>query len=155
MWIFYRILYFIRDIPKNIKWFIQRGIRGYADKDVWSMDYWFERTIIPMLKQLKEIKHGYPMDMEEAEWDAELSKMIKCFTEMSEYSCSMKNEYDKEFHEIIWEDMAKKEINKPDNHAKEIRENWFQREKEISNYRVKMKDEAFRLFSKYFWNLWD
>ena len=38
---------------------------------------------------------------------------------------------------------------------KEIREKYIERENEIFNYRNKMKDEAFVLLQKYFWNLWD
>lgn len=52
----YRIIDFIKNIPKKIKWFIQRGSRGYADCDIYDLDYWFEKTFIPMLKELKKRK---------------------------------------------------------------------------------------------------
>lgn len=147
MWIFYRIKDFIRDIPRNIKWFIQRGIRGYSDQDIWGIDYWFIKTIIPMLKQLKETKHGYPCDMTEEQWEKELNKMIHCFEEIDEDKCSEKNEFEEEFHDAIW-------IN-PKNDTEEITKKWINRENEITDYKVRMKNKAFSLFSKYFWNLWD
>ena len=53
---FYRILDFFKYLPKEIKWFFQRGFKGYCDRDVWDIDSWFERNIIPMLKELKETK---------------------------------------------------------------------------------------------------
>lgn len=149
MWIFNRIKRFIKDIPYKIKWFIQRGKRGYSDCDIFDMSYWFIQVIVPMLKQLKETKHGYPCDMTEKEWDNQLDKMIKCFIEMSEDGCSMKNEYEnKLFENIEWNEEETEE-------HKELREEWLNREEEIWNYREKMKKEAFDLFSKHFWNLWD
>lgn len=147
MWIFYRIVDFIKYIPKNIKWFIQRGIRGYSDQDIWGMDYWFIETIIPMLKQLKNTKHGYPCNMTEEQWEKELDNMIYYFEEIDENKCSEKNEFEEDFQKTIWENY--------DKNKDEIREKWIQREYEISDYRTHMKDKAFKLFSKYFWNLWD
>ena len=32
-------------IPKEIKWFFQRGFRGYSDRDVWNIDEWFLNII--------------------------------------------------------------------------------------------------------------
>lgn len=61
MWRIYRLFDFIKNIPKEIKWFFQRGFRGYSDKDVWNIDKWFLNIIIPMLKQLKKRKNGYPI----------------------------------------------------------------------------------------------
>lgn len=144
---FYKIKSFIY----KIKWFIQRGKRGYSDCDIFDVSDWFIQVIVPMLKQLKETKHGYPWDMTEKEWDNQLDKMIKCFMEMSENGCSMKNEYKDKFFEIF--DLE--DTNKDDTEEyKELSEKWSNREKEIDNYKEKMKIEAFNLFSKYFWNLW-
>lgn len=56
MWRIYKLFGFIKDIPKEIKWFFQRGFKGYCDKDVWAIDIWFENTIIPMLEQLQKNK---------------------------------------------------------------------------------------------------
>ena len=63
----------------RIKWFIQRGRRGYADCDVVDMDSYLIKTILPMLKQLKEIKHGHPHGTTSEEWDQILSDMIAGF----------------------------------------------------------------------------
>lgn len=156
MWIFYRIKYFVENFLYGIKRFIQRGKRGYSDYDIFDMSYWFVEVIVPMLKQLKETKHSYPCNMTEEEWDNQLDKMIKCFIEMSEDGCSMKNEYkDKLFGSIEWNEFVEN-INKDETEEyKELREKWINREEEIWNYREKMKKEAFDLFSKHFWNLWD
>lgn len=156
MWIFYRIKDFIEGFPYRIKRFIQRGKKGYSDYDTFDISYWFIQVIIPMLKQLKETKHGYPCHMTMEEWDSKLDKMIKCFIEMSEDGCSMKNEYQDElFDNINWNEFVEN-INKEETKEhKELREKWRNREEEIWDYREKMKKEAFDLFSECFWNLWD
>ena len=47
--------------------------------DTWSMDCTLAHIILPMLKQLKETKHGYPIDLTEQEWDEILDEMIWAF----------------------------------------------------------------------------
>tara|TARA_Y100000034_G_C6558827_1_gene241756 strand:- start:93 stop:518 length:426 start_codon:yes stop_codon:yes gene_type:complete len=53
----------LMEIPSRIKFFIQRGRRGWSDQDAWSVDYWLVDNLIPMLKRLKENKNGTPMSM--------------------------------------------------------------------------------------------
>ena len=61
MWRLYRIIDFFKYLPKEIKWFCQRGKRGYSDMDVYGIDDWFLTVIVPMLRQLKETKHGWSL----------------------------------------------------------------------------------------------
>ena len=55
------------EIPKktynDIKYFIQRGKRGYSDRDVWALDYYISNVMKHALKDLKEQVHGIPCDM--------------------------------------------------------------------------------------------
>lgn len=144
--------YKIKNFIYKIKWFIQRGKRGYSDYDILDISDWFIQVIVPMLKQLKETKCGYPCDMTEEEWNNQLDKMIRCFMEISEDGCSMRNEYENK----VFESFDIEDINKDETEEhKKLREKWLSREKEIDNYKEKMKIEAFNLFSKYFWSLWD
>lgn len=70
--------YFV-ELFDNAKWFIQRGYRGYSDRDVWSID-WFLTTILPpMLRQLKKTTHGAPLGVGVKRWDKKLEKMAKTF----------------------------------------------------------------------------
>ena len=39
--------------------------------------------------------------------------------------------------------------------SKELENNYFKRAEEIENYQLQMKEEAFKLFSKYFHALWN
>lgn len=47
--------------------------------DTWNMDHTLALIILPMLKQLKATKHGYPADLKEEEWDCILDEMIYSF----------------------------------------------------------------------------
>lgn len=147
MWKIYRFFDFLRDIPKEIEWFFQRGIRGYSDRDVWDVSNWFENTVIPMLEQLQKTKHGYPMDMTEEQWNIVLKNMIDCFKESTERYCSEKNEYTEDYLTSLYENNQKK--------CDEIEKKWMRRENEITKYKIKMKNKAFKLFSKHFYDLWD
>ena len=45
---FYSIINFFKYLPREVKWFWQRGKRGYSDRDVWNMDDWFLDIIVPL-----------------------------------------------------------------------------------------------------------
>ncbi len=66
------------DRLREIKWFIQRGRRGYADRDLWSLDWYLSDWMPKALRQLKKHHMGYP-GMEgantDSEWKAILEKM--------------------------------------------------------------------------------
>lgn len=147
MWKIYKFFDFLRDIPKEIEWFFQRGIRGYSDRDVWDVSNWFENTVIPMLEQLQKTKHGYPMDTTEEQWNIILKNMIDYFKESTERYCSEKNEYTEDYLASLYENNQKK--------CDGIEKEWIRRENEITKYKIEMKNKAFKLFSKHFYNLWD
>ena len=74
----------IHDIFDNIKWFIQRGKRGWADCDAsWDADAYLATVIPAMIKYLKANGHGLPTLTEdkterqaEAEWNNILDDII-------------------------------------------------------------------------------
>ena len=90
----------------------QRAERGYADDDVWNMYDWFQKMIVPMLKQFRAGHTGSPSDLGENyvdengilqndkchdEWDAILDRMIFLATEMNEDTCQRKNPLEEEY----------------------------------------------------------
>ena len=97
----------------------QRAKRGFCDRDVWSIDYWFCETIAPMLRQLAKTAHGCPcidengdvfykenISNEELEtyskrWNDILLHMAFLADEMNPEKCSMKNPYDKQLHRFL------------------------------------------------------
>lgn len=72
----------IRMYPYQIKWFFQRGIRGYSDRDLWDFDYYLAEVISKGCKQLSEESHGYPHTVESFdEWIKVLNDISKKFEE--------------------------------------------------------------------------
>ena len=50
----------IRGVINNIKWFIQRGVRGYSDRDAWNLDLYIFKILSGGLIRLADTTHGYP-----------------------------------------------------------------------------------------------
>jgi len=77
-----RNIFDIKYHMRRIKYFCQRGKRGWADCDWWGMDYYLVSIILPMLKELKAKTHGYPGckgAKTPEEWDKKLDEMIEAF----------------------------------------------------------------------------
>lgn len=68
------------DYYREVKWFIQRGRRGYADCDVWSVDGYLTRIVPQMLETLRKNAIGYPVGSTPKKWDTKLKQMINAFT---------------------------------------------------------------------------
>lgn len=47
----------------KIKQFIQRGIQGYSDEDLWNLDYYLASLISRSVKDFKKIQHGIPPEI--------------------------------------------------------------------------------------------
>ena len=109
-------------VLRNIKYSFQRVTKGYCDKDIWNIDYWFMNLMPDMLQQFKDTKHGSPsclgteyvdehgifcIDECHAEWDKILDEMIFLFREMNEETCQKKNLYQKEHEDVLQEFEAK------------------------------------------------
>jgi hypothetical protein len=123
----------IKYLPHAIKYRFQRAFRGWADCDTWDMDFWFIEVMKPMLQHLRDTHMGHPGDLTEEAWNVVLDRMIFLLAEMDENTCSQQNTF--------W-----RSGNKDKALAREI---------DVCKYRDTCKDEFFRLFSKYFYNLWD
>lgn len=55
----------------------------HIDKyDTWDMNTSLAKIILPMLKQLKEAKNGYPSNLTEKKWDSILDEMIWSFEQL-------------------------------------------------------------------------
>lgn len=75
---------------RKIKWAYQRATRGYADRDLWSFDWYLCEMIPKALKDLQDQNHGIPCeflydeDNNELEggkkrWNATIQQMIEGF----------------------------------------------------------------------------
>ena len=60
---------------RGIIHFIQRGARGWADEDTWSLDDYLTRVIIGSVRHIMESVHGCPMSLcEDGDVDAGVKK---------------------------------------------------------------------------------
>jgi hypothetical protein len=83
---------------KRIKWFCQRGWRGYSDRDTWSIDGYLNSILIPMLTDLRNRHIGYPEGLAEDEWDLILSQIVMGL-EANQRICDL--DYDDEILEAL------------------------------------------------------
>lgn len=63
----------------HAKWFIQRGYRGYADCDTWSIDGYLCDWMPEALEALKKRKIGRPQGLTNKTWHDKLNRMINAF----------------------------------------------------------------------------
>jgi len=137
---------FVLDIPYNlrkVKWFFQRGKRGWADCDTWGIDYYLARIIPEMLRHMQENAHSYPGYGKASTY----GKWIDLLEEMIEG----------------WE--AAKRVCE-DDYVNKVQPKWFERgEKltkktldkslEMSKEDQNLFKKRMRLFTRWFFHLWD
>ena len=131
--------YRIRNTIKYYWWEFRskcmRFKRGYAWVDVWNMENWFMRTVKPMLIHLKDNGVGYPMAFKSRdEWCAVLDEMINCLEMMDEDNVRDRLGFG---DDGAWIEMTQEDYI---NVGKTMEDN---------------KNSFFRLFSEYFYDLWD
>lgn len=138
---------YIKNIPRETKWFFQCGFRGYDDTSYWEIGDYLGREIVRHLKHFRKMKRfGVPADMcvdengkeisvEEGEkkWNAVLDKMIAGFEELTI------DQIDKAPWKLYYEE---KKISEDE---------WLKREKED----YEKAQENAMLFIKHFGGLWD
>lgn len=113
----------------------QRFLRGYSYGDIWDMDFWFRRTVKPMLIHLKNYGIGIPgefhnEDASREAWEAVLDEMVECL-------------------ELMDEDNVQKHLGITDDDYS------YESYTKVNDFMDEKKDRFFELFSKYFYHLWD
>lgn len=142
--------------------------------DVWSADHTLALIILPMLKILRDRKHGFPwVDDEDVpeelrstnappvkndydwddncvkRWDWVLDEMIHSF------ECTLDEDWDSQFysgeHDISWEKTEDGKYYQAVNGPK----NTFKVDREAMNKAWDRRKNGLRLFAKYYHSLWD
>jgi hypothetical protein len=154
----------------------KRTVKVHIDRwDTWSMDHTLALIVLPMLKQLKETKHGAPyVDLKDVpkelqpkkqtkkqkdngetdsthfeRWDWVLDEMIFAF-ETKVGDGRWEEQFETGEHDYQWkklEDGNSQMVHGPNHTAKTDWEGRKAYQERISN--------GFRLFGKYYENLWD
>lgn len=57
-----------RDLYREARDFVKRGLYGIAPSDTWSLDFYLEGVIEEGLRILRRDTHGYPADTTNDEW---------------------------------------------------------------------------------------
>ena len=50
----------LHNVRQNIKFFVQRGRKGYCDKDLWEINTWFSQTVSRMMKEYSKVNISFP-----------------------------------------------------------------------------------------------
>jgi hypothetical protein len=118
--------------------------------DTWSMDYTLGTIILPMLKQLKATKHGYPAKLTAQKWDAILDKMIWSFEQVVGF-------YPDDQFWLVQPVIDWEAPQTPDeNGLRKIK--WIEKgklDKRSYNRYHKQVNEGLALFGKHYRDLWD
>jgi len=134
--------------------------------DTWSMDYSLSFIVVPMLKQLKETKHGAPF-VDDEDVPEEL-KSTSAPPKENDYDTDENHfkRWDWALNEMIWAFEQNLDTNSEEkffDHAE-----WDEKEKDFGKnlHKIKIdqpglkahqdrKANGFRLFGKYYSGLWD
>lgn len=127
---FYRAKHKVKRMYWEVRYGFQRMFKGYDNVDTFEI---FDRFIERYIKIITEFRNnhcGYPYNLTEEEWDNVLDEMLYHLHYMKE-------------DDVIEE--LKKDVPK----------SWNPSYKNINEIMEKHKNEFFKLFSEYFYNLWD
>ena len=132
---------------------------------------WQYTEIIDSMKKFDWFKNTedwdqYNFENDYIRWRLILRRIDYCFEEFDEDLCTEKNQYKDEYFEkkfpknkeelfVPMEGKPKLYEMKTNEVNKDLEEKFWKREEEIENYRIAMKEEGFKLLSKYFECLWD
>jgi hypothetical protein len=160
---------FIQTLYTPINYFLDKRtqkVKVHIDRwDTWSMDYTLAHIVLPMLKQLKETKHGAPW-VAVGDVPRELrptEKEVLKYNKEGSTDPNFFKRWDWVIDEMIWA-FEQKCL---DNWEEQYYGEWIEDEsKTFGGYHINADDEGrkahqermsngFRLFGKYYENLWD
>lgn len=129
-WPFWKTRRWIIDTYWEIRYGFQRMFKGYDSVDTFDTFAKFTERYEKILKEYRVHHYGYTASMTSEEWDSIIDEMIYHLHYMDEH-------------------------NVEDELSKGMPEDWIP--SSITTYEImeRHKDEFFKLFSKYFYNLWD
>jgi hypothetical protein len=153
---------FFEDTWLNLKAAWQRAKRGWADRDTWNLDSYLLEILPEMIDYLREHTHGYPGEYNgfptPESWDNYLrEEIIIPLQNAREEQTVQKNRYEEEFFSYPME-FVKEENNFTSIHftePRELRKKWYEREKEIGEWRQQELERGFQNLISVFWHLWD
>ena len=132
--------------------------------DTWSMDHTLAYIITPMLKQLRDTKHGYGM-VDDEDVPEELKSHNGTKENDYDWDSNAEARYDYILNEMIWaferltmdDDTDQFYDHSESKNCKDFMESFrkLKVDREGLNAHEARKQNGFRLFGKYFSSLWD
>ena len=138
---FHTFIYAIMEFPSKVKWFYQRGSRGWSDRSAWSIDTWLVNNLIPMLERLKKDKHGTPALMYRKK-----DGVDKGGNPTGNADWLANNRWNNVLNEILYGLKCAKKIQDLD---------YDYKDKELTKRLIKSSQRSFELIGKYLFSLWD
>lgn len=126
----WRLGFKVKNLYYQVKYGFQRMFRGYDDTEVFNTDLTFIDRYLKILKDFKKHHCAHPCELTPEQWNAVLDEMIKHLTLMNENNV-----------------MSKLKKGMPDSFEPDY--------KTVNEIQNKHKDEFFKLFSEWFYSLWD
>ena len=62
-WKIWQPYYSLKNILRKIKWFIQRGHRGYADCELWSIDLYLSGWLPSAIRKMRDKSDAWPIEL--------------------------------------------------------------------------------------------
>lgn len=132
----------------EVKYFIQRGRRGWADQDTWGLDNYLDSWLPDAIDHLNEHTHGYPPELTPEKWSEILKTIAEGFRARQKASDGLYKDELGEYPVYRPEGMTREEwIPIKDAHTNRI--------EELRKRDMAIFDEGMALFVKYYDHLWD
>ena len=134
----------------DIKAFIQRGSRGYANRDVWGFHRYLSEVISGGIDRLIKELHGHPCNLKTLnEWKIILEKIKKTFKTAE----SIDNGTLQYLSKKLFNDTERKKYIKI---TKELnKEHSYYNKRTMTKKENREYEKGWELFQEYFFNLWD
>lgn len=127
---FRRVKHCISDVYWKIRYGFQRMFKGYDNVDTFETFAKFVERYTKILTEYRKYHWGHVGTMTNEEWEAIVDEMIYHLHYMDEETVTAELE-------------------------KDVPEDWIASSKTVYEIMDKHKDEFFKLFSEYFYHLWD
>lgn len=127
---YYKVKWHVREVYWEIRYGFQRMFKGYDSVDTFETFAKFIERYTKILTEYRNTHIGYVGTMTEEEWDGIIDEMIYHLKYMDE--------------ETVTEELEK-----------DVPDDWSVSAITVYEVMDKHKDAFFKLFSEYFYNLWD
>jgi len=140
---------FFKHLFINLRDFKDRGVKGYAGRDVIEFCDWWPRITAAALRDLAEHSNGYPDGKFNSfeEWTDWLHSCADVLESTLEDNWDGQNEYEADWHRIVWEEHNKNPnitmtTIYTDEDKETIRSLYWDREVELEQQRQKLQKET-------------